>query len=128
MFRVEVAGLEFYGYHGVPDAERQVGHRYRADIVAYVGPAAGDSDRIEDTVDYVALAREMTTLSLTRQFHTLEAFAHTYATQCLDRFDSVQGIEVSIAKLLPPADIMAASVSVAYSLSREEFTEALPAE
>ena len=32
MDRIVVEGIEFHGFHGVPVAERQIGHRYRVDM------------------------------------------------------------------------------------------------
>src|ERR1700736_2844209 len=34
--RIKLRGIQFYGYHGVPDAEQETGHRYEVDLVLEV--------------------------------------------------------------------------------------------
>ncbi|MFZ4509220.1 MAG: dihydroneopterin aldolase, partial [Fimbriimonas sp.] len=47
--QVFVTGLDVYAFHGVPDAEREVGHRYRADLTLEVDEDASATDQIDGT-------------------------------------------------------------------------------
>lgn len=81
---IELAGLELHGRHGVLEEERRLGQLFVFDLWLDV---RGDalSDRIEDAVDYrevVALVREV---SEGRDFHLLEALAHTIAQAIVER-------------------------------------------
>ena len=54
MDRLLLEGMTFFGRHGVLAAERDLGARFRVDVVIEADlAAAGRSDRLEDTVDYV---------------------------------------------------------------------------
>ena len=56
--KVELRGLELFGYHGVHEHEREHGQRFLYDVELEVGERGAD-DRIENAVDYrkVAAAR-----------------------------------------------------------------------
>ena len=71
--RVFVRRLEFYAYHGVPAEERQIGHRYVADLDVEIHDRAGETDMVEDTVDYGALAKRLEVLAAGSQHQTLES-------------------------------------------------------
>ena len=46
-------GMRFYGYHGVLEAENDIGQIFVVDVVLKVDlSAAGKSDLVEDTVNY----------------------------------------------------------------------------
>ncbi len=119
MLTVFVRGLEFYGFHGVPDAEQAVGHRYVADVSVTLEAPAAESDDIKQTVDYGALAGILLKLSHERRFRTLEAFAATYAQIVLEALPPVQEVEVELAKRLPPVPVVAEAAGVRLALRRE---------
>jgi len=119
MFTVFVAGLEFYGFHGVTVEERTLGHRFIADLRAEVDGEADQTDSIEDTVDYAGIAFLLTELCGKRQFFTLERMAAAIAEELLSRHASIQKIWIRIAKRLPPVDMMAEQVGVELERSRK---------
>jgi dihydroneopterin aldolase len=53
--KVELRGLELYGYHGVHDHEREQGQLFLYDVELEVGDRGAD-DRIEGAVDYSKVA------------------------------------------------------------------------
>ena len=63
MDKILLSGLEFFGRHGCHAAERELGQRFLIDIELECDlTAAGQSDSLEDTIDYVAIlfaAREI---------------------------------------------------------------------
>jgi 7,8-dihydroneopterin aldolase/epimerase/oxygenase len=63
MDRIELRGMSFQGRHGVRDAERANAQEFKVDVEVEADlRSAGDSDRLEDTVDYTrvrAAAREV---------------------------------------------------------------------
>lgn len=118
MFTVFVDALEFYGHHGVDDAERQVGHRFIADIELDVQGTADRSDRIEDTVSYAEVAQLALLTSSVGSFHTVERLAHEIAAGILKRYPKVSEVRIRLAKRLPPADLICESVGVELTLER----------
>lgn len=112
VFTVYVRGIECYAYHGVPEEERAVGHRYRIDLEIEVEGDAGHTDSIRDTVDYSAAAKLVTSIARTEQFRTLERLAQVAAERILAAFERAQVVHVDAAKRLPPADVIAETAGV----------------
>jgi len=95
---------------GVHDEER----RDKQDVLINVALAvalrkAGSSDRIEDSVDYRALNKQILGMAERSQFHLVEALAQAVADICLGH-PSVQEATVRIEK--PGALRFARSVGV----------------
>lgn len=54
--RIELKGIEAFGYHGVFPEERRDGQVFYADILAELDlESASNSDDLNDTVDYGAI-------------------------------------------------------------------------
>lgn len=85
MITVEVRDLRVFGRHGVHDEERERGQDFLFDVELEVGER-GTSDRIEDAVDYVEVARVVQTVSDGEQFNLLEALASAVADELERRF------------------------------------------
>ena len=85
MITVHVHDLRIFGRHGVHDEERANGQDFVFDIELEVAER-GASDRHEDAVDYVEVARVVKEVSDARQFTLLEALATAVATELETRF------------------------------------------
>jgi dihydroneopterin aldolase len=56
MDRILLNGLVFYGRHGCHEAERELGQKFIVDIELTCDlERAGETDALEDTIDYVAV-------------------------------------------------------------------------
>ncbi|MGQ9658264.1 MAG: dihydroneopterin aldolase [Fimbriimonadales bacterium] len=101
--QIIVQGIEFYAYHGVPDAEQQIGHRYRVDVVADIDlREAGRTDNLSHTVSYGDIARLVIRIGTTQQRRLLESLAEQMCAAILEQFPAIQRVELFIAKRLPP--------------------------
>ena len=109
MIVVEVEALEVFGRHGVGDEEREQGQTFLYDLRLEVSDAAR-SDRLEDTVDYVAVAKVVQEVSAANQFHLLEALAGAVADAVSERFP-VEGVRVRVRK----RDVAPAGLTVAWT-------------
>lgn len=96
MIVVEVRGLEVFGNHGVYDEERARGQTFLYDIRLGVSETA-QSDRLEDTVDYDAVASVVRDVSAGRPFSLLEALASAVADAIVGRFE-VESVRVRVRK------------------------------
>jgi dihydroneopterin aldolase len=85
MITVELRALRVFGHHGVHEHEKRDGQEFLFDVDLAVGDR-GSSDRLEDTVDYSALARTVQELSDARSYDLLEALATAIADELLQRF------------------------------------------
>jgi dihydroneopterin aldolase len=82
---VELRGLRIFGRHGVREHEKRDGQDFLFDVDLDVGER-GVSDRLEDAVDYSAVARAVQELSDARTYELLEALATAIADELLRRF------------------------------------------
>jgi dihydroneopterin aldolase len=82
---VEVRDLRVFGRHGVHEDERERGQDFVFDVELDVGER-GTSDRIEDAVDYVEVARVVKDVSDSQQFALLEALVSAVADELERRF------------------------------------------
>jgi 7,8-dihydroneopterin aldolase/epimerase/oxygenase len=111
--RIRLEGMVFSGRHGVSDAERSRSQLFTVDVEAEAElDRAGETDRIEDTVDYRALhsiAREVIT---GEPAHLIEALANRIAERSLE-IPGVKSISVRVAKRPPrlqPLDAAAVEI------------------
>ena len=82
--KIELHGLELYGYHGVHEDEREHGQLFLYDVELEVGQRGAD-DRIEDAVDYSKVAACVREVAA-GQFRLLEALASAIADALVERF------------------------------------------
>jgi dihydroneopterin aldolase len=82
--RVELRGLELYGYHGVHPEERERGQRFLYDVELEVGERGAD-DRLDGAVDYSKVAAAVREVAET-PFNLLEALATAIADRLEERF------------------------------------------
>jgi dihydroneopterin aldolase len=93
---VEVRDLRVFGRHGVHEDERERGQDFLFDVELEVGER-GTSDRLEDAVDYVAVARAVQEVSDAITYALLEALASAVADELERRF-SPQRLRVRVRK------------------------------
>jgi len=82
---VELRDLRVFGHHGVYEEERERGQDFLFDVELEVGER-GTSDRIEDAVDYSAVARAVREVSDAHAYALLEALASAVADDLRERF------------------------------------------
>jgi 7,8-dihydroneopterin aldolase/epimerase/oxygenase len=93
---VEVRDLRVFGHHGVHEEERERGQDFLFDVELRVGER-GATDRLEDAVDYVEVARAVQEVSDARQYALLEALASALADELERRF-SPERVRVRVRK------------------------------
>jgi dihydroneopterin aldolase len=93
---VEVRDLRVFGRHGVHEEERERGQDFLFDVELEVGER-GTSDRLEDAVDYVEVARAVQEISVGKQYRLLEALACAVADELERRF-SPERVRVRVRK------------------------------
>jgi 7,8-dihydroneopterin aldolase/epimerase/oxygenase len=110
---VELRGLELHGRHGVLPEERERGQRFLVDVELRVPERAAETDRLEDAVDYRAVATTVREISDGHAYSLLEALAAAVADALLERFP-VERVRVRVGKpdvvLEPPAELATVSV------------------
>jgi len=101
--RIVLKGIQFYGYHGVPDAEQETGHRYEVDLLLEVDvTAAAAADDVALTVDYGVVTRAVLEIGTQQRFRLIETLATRFAEHLLASQPRVEALTVSVKKQLPP--------------------------
>lgn len=95
---IRLLGMEFYGYHGVFEAEQELGQRFEVDVELHVDlKAAADADDIDITLNYVDVYTVVKEIVEERVFNLIEALAETIANEILQGF-AVEGVTVRVRK------------------------------
>jgi 7,8-dihydroneopterin aldolase/epimerase/oxygenase len=113
---VEVRGLSIYTYHGVSEAEREVGQRLVIDV--WLRPASCEAvttDRLEDTADYGAVASLAAEVARAESRLTLERVAAEIGERLVERFDAA-GVVVRASKPEPPLELPVGATAVRVAL------------
>jgi dihydroneopterin aldolase len=116
--RIELRGLRVRGHHGVYEHERRDGQDFVVDITVWMDlTAAARSDRLEDTLDYGALAQRAAAIVGGEPCNLIEAVAGRVAD---DVFADVRvhTVEVVLHKPQAPIPLEFADVAVVARRSR----------
>ncbi|MGH9234437.1 MAG: dihydroneopterin aldolase [Acidimicrobiales bacterium] len=101
--RIELRGLRAMGRVGVLDHERAHDQPLELDLDLVVDlAAAGDSDDLDDTVDYGAVCDGVVATVGERHVALLEALATRVADAVLSLDGRIAAVEVAVRKLRPP--------------------------
>lgn len=112
MFTVFVEQLEFYAYHGVPDEEQKIGHRYAVSVALEVEGDADETDAVSDTVDYGEVCRVIVDTATSRQTRTLEKLGGDVCDALFAKFDKATDINLRLWKPNPPAPFVVAKAGI----------------
>jgi len=96
MITIEIKELRLFGRHGVHAAEKEQGQEFVFDVELDVGER-GASDRLEDAVDYRAVALAVQEVSDARSYDLLEALAIEVAEELRSRF-AAERVRVRVEK------------------------------
>jgi len=93
--KIEIHGLEVFGFHGAKVAERRDGQAFLFDVTLDAPEPSRDS--IDATVDYRAVRDCVREVSDAQAFHLLETLVAAAADAILARF-AVDAVEVRVRK------------------------------
>lgn len=110
--RILVTGLREMGVHGVLPEEHERPQPFEVDIELHVDlTAAGDSDLLDDTVDYGAVCEAVSRVVSSESYELIERLAARIAEVCrADR--RVERAIVEVRKLHPPVRAQVRHVAV----------------
>ena len=104
MDTIILKGIRFHGYHGVAEAERQVGQKYEIDLELTTDlSVAGRTDDLTQTIDYAQVVQLVIEIGTQQSFQLFEALAETITEALLDRFH-IKEVRIAVKKLSPPIE------------------------
>jgi len=112
MGTIVIKGLRELGVHGVLPEEQTRPQPFEVDVELTVDvSSAGQSDALDDTVDYSAVAEAVSRVVTSERYFLLERLAMRIGEVC--RVDErVTGVVVTVRKLHPPVRAMVDHVAV----------------
>ena len=117
---IRLENMQFYGYHGVSEMERELGGKFEVDLEMFFPlKKAGNSDRIEDTLDYEAAYKLVQSCVVQKKYFLLEALAETIIDTCMKTFP-VHRIVVRVRKPNAPIKGVLEHVEIECDRSRSE--------
>ena len=104
MDKIILKGIQFHGYHGVAEAERQLGQKYEVDLELMADlSTAGKTDDLTHTVDYVEVVQLVIDIGTRQSFQLFEALAEKIANAILAQFQ-IEEVRITVKKLSPPIE------------------------
>ena len=104
MDKIILKGIQFHGYHGVAEAERQLGQKYEIDLELMTElSVAGKTDDLAHTINYAEVVQLVIEIGTQQSFQLFEALAETIAATILARFQ-IEEVRVAVKKLSPPIE------------------------
>ncbi|MCL0099432.1 dihydroneopterin aldolase [Dehalococcoidia bacterium] len=95
---IQLNGMSFYGYHGVSEAERELGQRFVVDLEIYRDLSlAGESDNLDDTVNYTNLYKIVKKIVEDSRHELLESLAESITKRVLEEF-TVDSVKLTVKK------------------------------
>lgn len=104
MDKIILKGIQFHGYHGVMEAEREIGQKYEIDLELMTDfSAAGKTDDLNRTIDYARVVELVMEIGTQQSFQLFEAIAETIAKAILAQFQ-IEEVRIAVKKLSPPIE------------------------
>ena len=113
MDRIFLRGMRFMACHGVLPHEREVPQPFEVDVELGLSlRAAGESDDLDDTVNYAEVYDVVSTVLTVTRKYLIEALAEEIADDLLRDFDSLRWVRVTVHKPAAPIDGIFSDVGV----------------
>ena len=122
MDRIFLCGMRFMACHGVLPHEREIPQPFEADVELGLDlRAAGESDNIEDTVNYAKVYDIVSTDLTVTSKKLIEALAEEIAEDLLNAFARVRWVRVTLHKPAAPIDGIFSDVGVTILRHRKDL-------
>lgn len=109
---IQLRGLRAIGVHGSLPEEQTRAQPFEVDLDVQLDLSRpGESDDLDDTVDYAALCEATVRVVSTERFRLMEALAERIAS-VVGADDRVRGVRVHVRKVRPPVAVDLRSVGV----------------
>jgi len=113
--------MQFYGYHGVHESEKELGGKFEVDLELRTSLQKSiTSDNLQDTIDYQAIYETVAHCLQKNKFYLLEALAGHIAKSILTQFN-IDSLNIRVRKPHAPVRGVLDSVEVEVDRSRSDY-------
>jgi len=101
---IRLHNMDFFGYHGVSEAEKELAKRYSVDVeIEYDTHRAAQDDKLnENVVNYEQVYREIYKFFQQNKFHLTETVAERLADLLFEQHPMARRLTVRVRKNHPP--------------------------
>ncbi|MEB3336563.1 MAG: dihydroneopterin aldolase [Leptolyngbyaceae bacterium] len=118
MDSIHLSSLRCYGYTGALSEEQVLGQWFEVDLKLWLDLSlAGQSDRLEDTLDYRGVIEVTKHLIQTSKFALIERLATAIAEAIL-QFEPIQQVQVHLTKLAAPIPDFGGKITIEITRTR----------
>ncbi len=104
MDKIIIKEIDFIGHCGITEEERIAGQRLSADVELSVDiTSAANSDRIQDSIDYVEVCNNIVSIGSYEKYNLLETLAEKMAREILNKYN-VSEILIRLRKRSVPVE------------------------
>ena len=122
MDRIFLRGMRFMACHGVLPHEQEVPQPFEVDVEMGLDlRAAGESDDLDDTVNYAKVYDVVSTVLTVTRKYLIEALAEEIADDLLRDFDVLRWVRVTVHKPTAPIDGIFSDVGVTILRRRKDL-------
>lgn len=116
---IQLTGIRCYGYTGYLAEEQFLGQWFEVDLRLSLDlKPAGQSDRLDDTLDYRSIIAEVKEIISTQKFALVEKLAETLV-QAVLKSDHVQQVELKLHKLAAPIPDFGGKITIELQRSKD---------
>ena len=130
MDSIQINGIRCYGYTGYLPEEQVLGQWFEVDLTLGLDlSVAGESDDIEDTVNYAIIVERVKHLVKTSKFALIERLAKAIASAVLElntkphQHPPIQQVKVKLIKVSPPIPDFGGYVSIELTVVNPQYAE-----
>ncbi|NQU27008.1 MAG: dihydroneopterin aldolase [Candidatus Marinimicrobia bacterium] len=121
MGKIRLNNMQFYGYHGVHDSEKELGGKFEVDLELRTSLKKSiASDALADTIDYQAVYKIVSNSLEKNKFYLLEALAGHIAKSLLTTF-AVDSVLIKVRKPHAPVKGVLDTVEVEIERYRSDY-------
>lgn len=115
--RIELTGLECYGYHGVFDHEKRDGQKFLVDITCWL--SFSPNDDLAETINYAELADLAVGIVEGEPYDLIETVASRIADAAMEAYEQLFAVEVTVHKPQAPIERTFGDVAVVARRSKK---------
>ncbi len=120
---IQLTGIRGYGYTGYLPEEQILGQWFEVELKLWLDlSAAGESDAIEDTIDYRGIINLTQSLLKTSKFSLVERLAANIADSILQQNDRLKQVQVILSKPAAPIPDFGGRISIALTRTKSEIS------
>ena len=97
--KIYLTDLEFFGFHGLYEAEKKIGNRFKLDIIIDFTPPVKRVEHIDQTINYVQVYRQVQ-LIMDQPTPLLETLVDKIASKILSEHLMSDKVFVKIVQFL----------------------------